>query len=72
MTSSGAHFDAFLSHSHEDTSWIEGLARRLEDECGFTIWLDRWVLGPGKLAAGHGEGPTGGVQLRGMHRRKDA
>jgi hypothetical protein len=41
-------FDAFLSHSHDDAAWVEGLARKLEDECGFRIWLDRWVLVPGK------------------------
>jgi hypothetical protein len=40
--------DAFFSHSHTDASWVEALARRLEDECGFKVWLDRWVLVPGK------------------------
>lgn len=41
-------FHAFLSHSHDDSPWVEELARRLEDECGFTVWLDKWVLVPGK------------------------
>ncbi len=41
-------FDAFLSHSHEDAEWVEDLARKLEDECGFHVWLDRWILVPGK------------------------
>src|ERR1051326_5590952 len=41
-------YDAFLSHSHDDATWVEALARRLEDECDFRIWLDRWVLVPGK------------------------
>src|ERR671912_600858 len=40
--------DTFLSHSHDDAAWVEALARRLEDECGFKVWLDRWVLVPGK------------------------
>jgi len=48
MSSSSAHFDAFLSHSHDDAPWVESLARRLEDECGFKVWLDRWTLIPGK------------------------
>jgi len=41
-------FNAFLSHSHDDAVWSENLARRLEDACSFRIWLDRWVLIPGK------------------------
>lgn len=40
--------DTFLSHSHEDAPWVEALARRLEDECGFKVWLDKWILVPGK------------------------
>jgi TIR domain-containing protein len=40
--------DAFLSHSHDDATWVEALARRLEDECKFKVWLDKWVLVPGK------------------------
>ena len=40
--------EAFLSHSHADGPWVEALARRLEDECGFKVWLDKWVLVPGK------------------------
>ena len=40
--------DTFLSHSHNDAAWVEALARRLEDECGFKVWLDRWVLVPGE------------------------
>ncbi len=40
--------DTFLSHSHDEAPWVEGLAIRLEDECGFKIWLDKWVLVPGK------------------------
>jgi TIR domain len=37
-----------LSHSHEDAEWVEALARRLEDEQGFQVWLDRWKLVPGQ------------------------
>lgn len=40
-------FNVFLSHSHEDAKWVEELACRLEDS-GFRIWLDKWVLIPGK------------------------
>src|SRR5688500_15590793 len=40
--------DAFLSHSHADAAWVEALARRLEDTRGLKVWLDRWVLVPGK------------------------
>ncbi len=41
-------FDTFLSHSHGDAPWVEALAGRLEDECTFKVWLDKWVLVPGK------------------------
>lgn len=41
-------YDVFLSHSHVDAKWVESLARRLEDEQRFVVWLDRWVLVPGK------------------------
>ncbi len=40
--------DAFLSHSHNDSVWVEKLACRLSDDCGFQVWLDKWVLVPGK------------------------
>ena len=38
----------FLSHSHDDAPWVEGLARRLEDQCALKVWLDKWVLVPGR------------------------
>jgi len=41
-------FHAFLSHSHEDAEWVEKLAGRLEDECQFKVWLDKWVLVAGE------------------------
>jgi hypothetical protein len=41
-------FDVFISHSHVDRVWVEQLARRLEDDEGFRVWLDRWVLVPGE------------------------
>jgi hypothetical protein len=50
--------DAFLSHSHQDAEIVEALAKRLEDETGLRVWLDKWVLVPGErwrcapLAAG--------------------
>jgi hypothetical protein len=43
-----AKFGVFLSYSHEDAEWVEQLACRLEDECSFRVWLDKWVLTPGK------------------------
>lgn len=60
MTSSESSFDAFLSHSHNDAEWVERLAKRLEDNCGFRIWLDKWILVPGvswqqEMAKGLGE-----------------
>jgi len=42
------YFDIFLSYSHTDAEWVENLARRLEDEQGFRIWLDKWVLVAGQ------------------------
>ncbi len=41
-------FDAFLSHSHDDSAWVEQIAGRLEDECGFRVWLDKWIIVPGQ------------------------
>lgn len=41
-------FDVFLSHSHLDATLVEALAKRLEDEFKFRVWLDKWVLIPGK------------------------
>lgn len=42
------HFHVFLSYSHEDAEWVENLACRLEDERGFRVWLDKWILIPGQ------------------------
>src|SRR5215212_2656556 len=41
-------FDVFLSHSHNEARWVDELAQRLVDECSFRVWLDRWVLTPGR------------------------
>lgn len=41
-------FDVFLSHSHEDAEWVEELAKRLEDSAKLRVWLDKWILVPGK------------------------
>jgi TIR domain len=40
-------YDVFLSHPHQYGAFVEELAKRLEDEHGFRVWLDRWVLVPG-------------------------
>lgn len=43
------YFDVFLSHSETDTIWVEeNLAKRLEDEHNFHVWLDKWKLIPGE------------------------
>jgi hypothetical protein len=41
-------YDVFLSHSHQDRDWVTDVARRLEDDHGLRVWLDSWVLVPGK------------------------
>lgn len=41
-------YDVFLSHSHADAVWVEALAKRLADRHSFSVWLDRWVLVPGR------------------------
>jgi len=41
-------YHVFLSHPHQYGDWAEALAGRLEDEHGFRVWLDRWVLVPGQ------------------------
>lgn len=41
-------FDVFLSYSEEDASWVEELAKRLADEGGCHVWLDKWILIPGE------------------------
>ncbi|MBV9690741.1 MAG: toll/interleukin-1 receptor domain-containing protein [Ktedonobacteraceae bacterium] len=41
-------YDVFLSYSHRDAEWVENLAKRLEDEHDFRVWLDKWVLVPGR------------------------
>lgn len=40
-------YDIFLSHSHRDADMVEALAQKLEDDAGFQVWLDKWVLVPG-------------------------
>lgn len=40
-------FDVFLSYPHEESAWVEQLGERLEDEHGFRVWLDKWILVPG-------------------------
>jgi TIR domain len=41
-------YDVFLSHAHVDAAVVESLASRLVDEGRFSVWLDRWILVPGK------------------------
>src|SRR4051794_14000942 len=57
MIVSDSEYDVFLSYSHTDAVWVEALAKRLQDEHSFTVWLDRWVLVPGRnwqKSMGHG------------------
>jgi len=59
-------FDIFLSHSHHDADVVEALAQKLEDDAGFRVWLDKWVLIPGghwqqEMAKGLNEARTCGV-----------
>jgi hypothetical protein len=61
-------YDVFLSHSHRDATWVERLARQLEDEHRLRAWLDRWMLVPGKpwqqaMARGIEEAPSCAVFL---------
>ncbi len=61
-------FDVFLSYSHHYAEWVETLARRLEDDRGFRVWLDRWNLVPGQswqqgMAQGLNEATTCAVCL---------
>ncbi|MGZ9130763.1 MAG: toll/interleukin-1 receptor domain-containing protein [Candidatus Binatia bacterium] len=41
-------FDVFLSHAHQDAKLVEALAEIIEDKEQLCVWLDRWVLIPGK------------------------
>jgi hypothetical protein len=34
-----ANYDVFLSHSHSDAAWVEGLAKRIEDQEKLNPWL---------------------------------
>jgi tetratricopeptide (TPR) repeat protein len=40
--------DVFLSHNSQDKPFVEALAKRLEDEAGLSVWLDKWELIPGE------------------------
>jgi TIR domain-containing protein len=41
-------FDVFLSHAHVDATAVGELAKRLNDDALFHVWLDRWILVPGE------------------------
>jgi tetratricopeptide (TPR) repeat protein len=40
-------YDVFLSYNSQDREAVEELARRLQDERGLKLWLDRWSNVPG-------------------------
>lgn len=48
MSLDSAKYDVFFSHSHEDVNEVEFLAKKIEDRSNHKVWLDRWVLVPGK------------------------
>lgn len=41
-------WDVFLSHSHDDADDVDFIAQRLVDDGLFEVWLDKWILIPGK------------------------
>lgn len=48
MTSDEATYDVFFSYSHDDADEVEELARRVEEESSFRVWLDKWRLVAGQ------------------------
>jgi tetratricopeptide (TPR) repeat protein len=42
-------FDVFLSHNHASSERVEAIARRLRDEHGLKVWLDKWYLKSGPI-----------------------
>ena len=42
-------FDAFMSHNHASSERVEAIARRLRDQHGLKVWLDKWYLKSGPL-----------------------
>jgi hypothetical protein len=48
LLQSGKKYHVFLSHAHLDAEVVKKLAVRLEDEAKFRVWVDEWVLVPGK------------------------
>src|SRR5688572_925482 len=42
-----AGYHVFLSHNSKDKDVVERIARRLRDEHGLNVWLDKWNLIPG-------------------------
>ena len=43
-----ASYDVFLSYNSKDNADVERIARRLKDEHGLEVWLDKWNLIPGE------------------------
>lgn len=48
LNKSVIEFDVFLSHSHNDADTVYTIARILEDDHKFKVWLDKWILIPGE------------------------
>ncbi|MEM7391149.1 MAG: TIR domain-containing protein, partial [Verrucomicrobiota bacterium] len=42
-------YDVFLSHNHNESDRVEQIARRLTDDHGLRIWLDKWESRSGPL-----------------------
>lgn len=43
-----AGYNVFLSHNSKDKDFVEQIVRRLRDEHGLNVWLDKWNLIPGR------------------------
>jgi TIR domain len=41
-------FDVFISYSHDDASWVHGLAGDLH-QAGLDVFLDEWEIGAGDV-----------------------
>jgi len=48
MSETATTYDVFFSYSHENAPDVENLAHRVEKNSQYKIWLDKWVLPPGK------------------------
>lgn len=41
-------YDVFLSHDHNDSETVDKIGRTLTTQFGFKVWLDKWILVPGR------------------------